>query len=346
MGKNTIKDMKILNPKVALFSDLHLGIYGNSEAWLKIALDWAEWIVAELNFHEIKDIFFLGDFFHNRSEISVQTMHVASKIFDILKDFNILMVIGNHDAFYKNRSDIHSLGLLSGHQNITIVDKNYVVDAFDNRLLFVPWNNELPDEKFDYIFGHFEIKSFKMNNFKICDHGLSALDLLSKTDTVFSGHFHHRNAKQYNEGVINYIGNTFPMDFSDVDNLKGYYILDLETADLQFFENDISPRFKKLFVSNIKTYKKDDIENNIIKLIIDIEMTDKQVEKIQTYISKFKPFQFNTEYNVVQKTLEEVEIDSIDLADQFDEYIEQLKLEEEKQKRVDKIIKELLLLNR
>jgi len=256
----------IKKSKVAIFSDLHLGLYGNSEAWHEIALNWANWMVGELDKKKIKDVFFLGDFFHNRSEISVQTIHVASEILEIFSKFNMFMIIGNHDAFYKNRSDVHSLGLLRGHPNLHIIDKVATISQFDKELLFVPWNAELPDGKFDYIFGHFEIQNFKMNNFKVCDHGLSSMDFLaSKTDTVFSGHFHHRNTKKYNEGSIHYIGNTFPMDFADVGNTKGYHILDLEDGELEFFENTVSPKFKKITLSKLKSYTKVDFENNIVK---------------------------------------------------------------------------------
>jgi metallophosphoesterase superfamily enzyme len=82
----------IKKSKVAIFSDLHLGIYGNSTDWHDIALKWAGWIASDLKKKKIKDIFFLGDFFHNRSEISVQTVHVASLILEKLKDFNIFMI--------------------------------------------------------------------------------------------------------------------------------------------------------------------------------------------------------------------------------------------------------------
>jgi DNA repair exonuclease SbcCD nuclease subunit len=333
----------IKKSKVALFSDLHLGLYGNSESWHEVAKVWARWMVKELKKKKIKDILFLGDFFHNRSEISVQTIHVASEILDMFSEFNMIIIVGNHDAFYKNRADVHSLGLLRGHKNLTIVDQNIEINAFDKDLLFVPWNSELPEGKFDYIFGHFEIQNFKMNNFKVCDHGLSSMDFLaSRTDTVFSGHFHHRNTKKYNEGSIHYIGNTFPMDFADAGNIKGYHILDIEDGSLEFFENTVSPKFKKITLSKLKSYTKVDFENNIVKLIVDVEATEKQVEKIQTYISKFKPFQFHTEYNTSSKTVDDVEeLDSVDLLDSIDEFIEQLKMEDEKEKRVEKIMKEL-----
>lgn len=335
--------MKLSKNKVAIFSDLHLGIYGNSESWHKVALSWADWIAKELASKKIKDILFLGDFFHNRSEISVQTIHVASEILNKLEDFNIIMIVGNHDAFYKNRSDIHSLALMSAHKNVKVVDHNFTINQYDKNLLFVPWNSELPEDKFDYIFGHFEIQNFKMNNFKVCDHGFTANDFLeSRTKRVFSGHFHNRNSKKYSEGEIHYVGNTFPMDFADAENSKGYHILDIEDGSLEFFENTVSPRFKKLLVSKIKEYSKDEITNNIVKLIVDQETTDSNLEKIQLYISKNKPFQFHTEYNVTSKSIDDVmEVDSIDLLESINDFITGLKMEDDKEESVKNIIKEL-----
>jgi len=326
--------------KVAIFSDLHLGVHGNSEDWHKIALQWADWIAQELQTQGIKDIFFLGDFFDNRSEISVQTLHVASEILNKLKAFNIILIVGNHDAFYKNRSDIHSLGLINGYQNCTIVDKNLTIDAFGKTMLFVPWNNELPDGKFDYTFGHFEIQSFRMNNYKVCDKGLNVMDLLGgKTDTVFSGHFHRRDHKKYNEGVVYYVGNTFPIDFSDVENVKGYYILDVETGDLEFFENPVSPKYKKVFLSKIKTVTSQDIAGNIVKLVVDVELEESKLDKVKVYLGKFLPKSLQVEYNVVTNTLDSVEqVDSINILDMFNEFIEQMKLEDDVEERIDGII--------
>jgi DNA repair exonuclease SbcCD nuclease subunit len=339
----------IKKSKVAIFSDLHLGVHGNSEDWHRIGLEWCDWIVEELTNNKIKDIFFLGDFFDNRSEISVQTLHIASEILNKLKPFNIIMVVGNHDAFYKNRSDIHSLGLMNGYENIHIVDKNLTFEKFDKNFAFVPWHNELPDGKFDYILGHFEIQSFKMNNFKVCDKGLQVIDLLgTKTDTVFSGHFHRRSTGKYNEGSIHYVGNTFPMDFADVDNSKGYHILDVESGKLSFIENLVSPKFNKILLSKIKSITEDKIKNNFVKLVIDLSVDDKQMEKIKTYINKFSPFRLVIEHNTSTNTIDNVEeIDSINIVDMFDEFIVGLDLEEEQNERVEKYIKELFyLLNR
>lgn len=332
----------IKKPKVAIFSDLHLGLYGNSTEWHDIALKWADWITADLKKKKISDIFFLGDFFHNRSEISVQTIHVASELIAKFKDFNMFMVIGNHDAFYKNRSDVHSLGFLKGHDNITIIDDNLEFESYGKKLLFVPWNHELSEGKFDHIFGHFEIQSFKMNNYKVCDHGFQVMDFLaSKTTNVWSGHFHLRSEKKYNEGLIRYVGNTFQHDFNDSGDDKGYHILNLEDDSVEFITNTVSPKFIKVPLSKIKDYK-DDVEGNIVKLIIDMDVEDDKVEKFKIYLNNFEPFRLTTEYNVVTKTIGDVEqVDSIDIVGMFDEFYEQLSLEEDQLKRVKKINDEL-----
>lgn len=337
-----IKDM-LNKPKVAIFSDLHLGIYGNSTDWHDIALKWADWIVKDLKKNNIKDILFLGDFFHNRSEISVLTTHVASEIISKFKDFNMIMVIGNHDCFYKNRADIHSLGMLKGHDNLTIVDECLKIESFGKSLLFVPWFVDVPVGKYDYIFGHFEIVSFKMNNFKICDHGLQPSALLKgMTDHVFSGHFHNRHSKEYKEGSIHYVGNTFPMDFSDVGNTRGYHILDVESGEIEFFENPISPKFVKILLSEIEQVESSTIKGNIVKMIIDVDMDDPEIEKNKNHVRNMKPHQFIAELNVSSKNIDNVEvIDSIDISDQLEEFRKQLKLEKLQDERVGGIIKEL-----
>jgi DNA repair exonuclease SbcCD nuclease subunit len=345
MMNNTIfqTNNMIKKTKVAIFSDLHLGIYGNSEKWHETALTWADWIVDELNQKKIKDIFFLGDFFDNRSEISVQTIHVASKIIEKFKKFNVFMIIGNHDAYYKNRSDVHSLGMMKGHENITLIDKNLEFEAFNKRFLFVPWNNDIPNSKYDYIFGHFEIQTFKMNNYTVCNHGLNPVDILiEKTNAVFSGHFHNRNSKKYNEGSIYYVGSCFPLDFSDQNNTKGYHILDIEDGSIEFFENTVSPRFIKLALSGYESYEESEIENNIIKLIVDSELSEEEFTKISNIFKSYNPWQISFEYNVNSKTLNDVEnIDSIDIKEMFEEFYDQLGLDDDQLARIKKINEDL-----
>ena len=95
--------------KIAIVSDLHIGVHGDSSQWHEIALKWARWLDSELKRHEITDIMFCGDWYHNRSEISVSTLQVSAEILRILQNYNIIMITGNHDIFFKHRTDVNSL---------------------------------------------------------------------------------------------------------------------------------------------------------------------------------------------------------------------------------------------
>lgn len=328
--------------KVAIFSDLHMGLYGNSEQWHNVALNWADWIVQDLKSKNIEHILFLGDFFHDRHEISVQTMHVASELISKFSDFEMTMIVGNHDAYYKNRSDIHSLGFLKGHENILIADKVHTTQIDNKKLAFIPWGEQIPDSKYDYVFGHFEIQTFKMNNYKICDHGDSPTEMLRKSPRIFSGHFHTKSLKQYKEGEIRYVGNCFAHDFNDEGDPKGYYILDVKSGELEFFENTNSPSFVRMRLSKLSSLKKEDVFGNVFKLIIDKEIDDVKLSKIKDGIMKMKPFRFDHEYDIVSNGSGKVEnIDSLDIPAMFTEFYGKLEIPDEQKERVKKINEDL-----
>ena len=253
------------------------------------------------------------------------------------------MIVGNHDAYYKNRSDINSLALLKGHDNIIIIDESKSMIRQGKRVLFVPWEGEVADkdfDQFDYVFGHFEIQSFRMNNYTVCKDGINPMSLLaSKTDTVFTGHFHNRHSRKFNEGTIHYIGSCFPMDFSDVGNTRGYHTLDLLTSDMEFIENTVSPIFVRLHLKDIKNTRRSNIEGNIVKLVIEDEIEDEKIEKIELALRSCKPWRYTTEYSVEKNTIDDGDIDSDDVGtlELFEKFYEKLDIEDDQLERVTEI---------
>lgn len=337
--------MTIKNSKVCVISDLHLGLYSNNTKWHEIAINWASWLRDDLVSKGITDIIFCGDWHHNRSEISVSTLQVSTNIFDILKDFNIIMIIGNHDIYYKNRCDVNSVSVFKGRNNIHIVDSMECIKAFGKNIAFCPWGTELesiPDS--DIIFGHFEIVSFKISSSKVCDHGIDVPDILDKAKLVISGHFHLRNERKYKNGTILYCGNPFQMDFGDVGNSKGYYILDFETLKYKFYENKISPQYKKITlrelaeIGDITKEIKNIFAKNIVKFKIDCNITQEDLEFLVRKLSLLKPEQIITEYdnniNIVDDLISQKDLSTINIEVAIQEFVNILDIDNK-----DKVIK-------
>jgi len=283
--------------KYAVFSDLHLGVHQNSSSWHQIAIEWVDWFVEDLKARGIKDIIFTGDFFHSRSEISVNTIHIASQLLDKLSQFRVMMIPGNHDCYYKDKSEVHSLSILKGHKNITIYDDLQLVHLVDGRsAAFCPWGIEAEDiPAADVIFGHFEIESFKMNSYKLCETGHKASQLLNKASLIFSGHFHFREEREYKEGNIIYVGCPFEQDFGDRDTTKGYYILDTNDLTYTFIENTISPKHKKYTISDLITlYSQnqtidDLVTKKFIKVVLDKFINQEDLNTLTAKLATYKP---------------------------------------------------------
>jgi len=334
--------VKILKPKVCVISDLHLGVHTNSTVWHEIALTWAKWLAKELNRKNIKDIIFCGDWHHNRSEISVNTLQVSADILDILKDFNIVAITGNHDLYYKHRTDVNSLSIYKGRSNISIFDAPYTLEAFDRTITLCPWNTSPSDiPKSDVIFGHFEIETFKMNSYKVCEEGIKIKDLLEKASLIISGHFHTRHEKTFGSGTILYCGNPFQMDFGDVDNTKGYYILDLDTLEYEFTENTVSPLYKKLNLSElvelgtIDSFVRSIFTNNIVRLKIDKNITQEDTDILTNKLNQLKPLNLSLDYDINFNRLGserlEKDLSGIDIPTAIEEFVNLLDIQNKKE---------------
>jgi DNA repair exonuclease SbcCD nuclease subunit len=326
--------------KVAIFSDLHLGVHLDSSIWHQVALEWCDWFIAELKKQNIKDILFLGDFYHHRSDISVSTLHVASIILDKLSEFNIIMIVGNHDAYYKDRSDVNSLSILSGRKNLTVISETTSSTLFGKTLTFIPWGGDVSDlPKSDAIFGHLEIESFKMNSYKTCDHGTKTRDLLAKANLIMSGHFHLRDERIYDEGTIVYVGNPFEMDFGDLGGIKGYYILDLETLKYSFYENKLSPKHKKISLTDLTNTKSltgadinEMVNGHFVKFVVDKKANGDIIDTLIQKFSVYKPLSFTTDYTYTENSynVEDKNYDStgVNMQETIEEFINVLDIDD------------------
>jgi len=337
------RELNITQPRVCCISDIHVGVHQNSSMWHDITLTWGEWLSTELKSHDISDIIICGDLFHYRDEIAVNTIHVVNELLKIWKDFNIVILAGNHDSFYKDRVDVNSLSILSDRSNISIIDTPCMTRVYNRDLMFCPWgtnSNEL--ESCDIMFGHFEITSFKMNHFKTCMDGISSTQLLKYCDQVITGHFHHRDERVYDAGNILYLGNPFQMDFGDAGTKKGYYILDIPECKYEFFENVMSPMHHKLKLSSLAEATRIDpphqsmISNNIIRLMIDLHIMSDEIEILVKELFKYNPSMLTVEHSINFDNFgigddSDCDLSGVDIPTAIEEFINMLDIDNSEQ---------------
>jgi len=229
--------------KTVVFTDIHFGLRHNSAEHNKDCLDFLDWLIAEARLRGAETCIFMGDWHHHRSNINIltldYTMQALRKLNASFKKCYVM--VGNHDLFYREKRDIHSMVVGSEFPNIVLVDAPMV----EGDVALIPWLvedewREVTDIKTKYIFGHLELPGFKMNAMvEMPDHGTLNADHFKHQDFVFSGHFHKRQAK----GKINYIGNPFGHNYSDVwDFERGGMFLEWDKEPV-FLDYTDGPRF-------------------------------------------------------------------------------------------------------
>lgn len=328
----------IKSSKVGMFSDIHIGLGQDSSIWHNNILEFADWVADLYDKRGISEIIIPGDIFHNRNEISVNTLSIAKDFFEKLSGFQIYISTGNHDCYYKDRTDINSISLLGKWNNITLIDKEptlFKIAGSEKILSMIPWGVEPKDiPTSDICVGHFEITSFKMNTYKICEHGLDSKDLFLKSPYIISGHFHNRTHRKYDRGEILYLGSPYQQNFGDVDSERGVYIFDLHNKQFEFIENQKSPTHQKIFLSHILSkqidseYLKKYVPNNMISFVIDTNITSDKISLISSKIQKLNPKFFRTDYqnfdlNVSLSATNNL-YDSIDIPQNINDFIEAL----------------------
>jgi DNA repair exonuclease SbcCD nuclease subunit len=284
--------------KIALISDIHFGVRKNNQIFLQSQLKFfKDCFIPYLQKENIENIFFLGDLFDNRNFLHIQ---IKNEVFDLfenyLKNFNITLLVGNHDSFYTSTIKINSLKFLSKFENIKVIESIKTIELFNKNILLVPWitNYEelfenIKKYSFDVVLGHFEINGFKYNKNVINQNGLSK-DIFSNIKKVFSGHFHIRsNQKISDNSEIIYIGSPFQMTRHDINEERGFTVLDLNTLNYKNINNDVSLKYKQLLYP--ESFSQKDIEGNIVDVHIKIENSynEKDLNKYTQLIESYNP---------------------------------------------------------
>jgi len=287
-----------MSNKVCLVADVHLGVRKNKDIFMESQMRFfTDVLVPYLRENNIDTIAILGDLFDNRNALNVMVKNEAFKLFDeILKDFTIYLLVGNHDSYFNSSIDVNSLKFFGKFSNVILVEKNDVYELGDTvkkNVYMVPWvtdNNKFyqdiqtNSEKCDLCFGHFNITGGRMNKVKCSDNGFQK-DTFKSFSKVFTGHFHSRSSQSTGDCEIVYVGSPYQFNRGDMDEDRGFVILDLETNDYEYINNDKSLKFVK--VSYPDKLDETVIGGNLVDVYVDTSTTINQKD-VEKYMSKLE----------------------------------------------------------
>jgi hypothetical protein len=229
-----------------------------------------------------KNCIFGGDWHHVRSTINVSTLNYSVTGLKLLNSYfdNVWFLLGNHDQFYRDKNEIHSIPYIAEYPNIHLMDTMTEIDGVS----FVPWMvgddwKKVQKITAPYMFGHFEIPRFKMNAMvEMPDHGQLNETHFANQKQVFSGHFHLRQQKKN----IHYIGNCFPHNYADAgDDQRGMMTLEWGQEPV-FHAWPGQPLYKVLKLSQVIDHAPDLLVANMhVRVELDIDISYEEANFIK-----------------------------------------------------------------
>ena len=273
--------------KVAIITDTHYGARKGS----KHLHDYFEKFYDDVFFptlekEGIDTVIHMGDAFDSRKSIDYQSLEWAKRVvFDRLKKYDVHMIVGNHDCYYKNTNNVNSPELLlQTYSNIKTYSKVTEVTIHNLNVLFIPWiNAENFEDTINAIkisnskctMGHLELNGFRAHRGHIMEEGMDG-KLFEKFERVFSGHYHTRS----DDGRIFYLGNPYEMFWNDVNDTRGFTIFDTETLTHTPVNNPYKLFYNIYYEdTNHKLFNTTEYKNKIVKVIVRKKSKPKEFEK-------------------------------------------------------------------
>ena len=293
--------------KAAVFTDIHLGLKGNSKVHNDDCEDFIDWFIQNAKDNGCETGIFCGDWHHNRNSLNLTTRDATIRSMEKLGAAfeQFFFFDGNHDLYYKDKRDINSTAFARHIPGITFIDKITTIED----VTIIPWLvgeewKKIKDIKSKYIFGHFELPSFYMNAMvQMPDHGDLKADSFKNQQYVFSGHFH----KRQQQGVIHYLGNAFPHNYADAwDDDRGMMILDREKDKAPEYINwDDCPKYRTVKLSQLLDPKQTIIKSKMyLRVTIDVPISFEEASFIkETFINQHMCREISL---IPQKQIEEI----------------------------------------
>jgi DNA repair exonuclease SbcCD nuclease subunit len=269
--------------RVLIFSDIHIFPHKRKNERLEDCLKVLKWVFDTAKKEGIQNILFGGDFFHDRQKIEIYTYQ---KTFEVLRDelkdseLNLFLLIGNHDIWFNDNTDISSVLPFSAISGVRVIKKPERLFIEGHYWDFIPFTHnpidsleKLSKEKGEreYAIGHLAIDGAILHNNQYSDVCIEhdgemvtvSASIFKEYKYTFLGHYH---AEQKVNKSVEYIGSPLELSFGEAFQQKHIIDFNCETQEKNYIKNNFSP---KHLITDIKNYKKLDLNNNFVQLKVE-----------------------------------------------------------------------------
>lgn len=304
----------------AYCTDIHFGKKGNSNEHNEDCLRYLKWFISKAQEYEVDYISFLGDWHENRSAINILTLNYSQQGAELLNSVGVpvYMVIGNHDLYYRHSREIFSVQHFNSLKNFNIFQNPTVVKDITDDVLFSPY---LFHQEYETLHqyknvplwaGHFEFKGFRLTGHSVVMKEGPDHTAFKGPKHIWSGHFHQRQRKDN----AFYIGNTFPMDYSDAGDFeRGAMIYDHAKQEMFFEDWPDCPKYITGKLSQVLDNQIVMHEQARMRVAIDVQVSyEDRLQLHQKYMTEYNLREFDMiESNDIKQALTETELDQASL---------------------------------
>lgn len=275
--------------RAAIFGDIHYGLRHNNRQHNDDCESYLRWLIDQAHKRECDTCIFLGDYHHHRASVNVSTLNYMVSGLGLLNDAfdKTYFIVGNHDLFYREKREIHSLPMADQFPRIRVVNEILVEDG----IAVIPWLvgdewkglGKIPCR---YMFGHFELPHFKMNAMvEMPDHGGLNSSHFTNPELVFTGHFHKRQVS----GRVHYVGSPFGHNYADAwDFDRGACFLEWG-GEPEYVNYTAGPRYISTTLSRLIDNADEYLRpNTYAKVLLDIDITYEEASFLrETFLNDY-----------------------------------------------------------
>jgi len=329
--------------KIAIITDTHFGARKNS----KLFHNYFEKFYKDVFFpyldeHNIKHVLHMGDCFDSRKGIDFSALQWSKRVFFdklVERDIEMHLIVGNHDAYYKNTNSVNAIDLLlEEYDNVITYNQASEANIAGLDVILIPWINEENEKITSQLIqktnctcamGHLELQGFRVNRQITMEHGMES-KLFEKFTKVFSGHYHTRS----DDGKVFYLGNPYEIYWTDVNDPRGFTIFDTETLEHEPIDNPYRLFYNIYYEDqNYQTFNTSEYKNKIVKVVVrkktDIKKFEKFIDKL--YSSGVSELKIVENYDLSSGySMENEDVESEDTLSILDRYIQEIDTELDK----------------